>query len=143
MTEAATTEMQACLDRLNAGDAAGRDRLLAYARERLLRLTRKMLRDFARVRRYEASDDVLQNALVRLVRRLAAAGGVAAVGRRSGAGTHPAVGRFASTRFADDAGETVRGRSGVARRGPGRRTGVAGGRPVPGNVGRRARPAGP
>ena len=72
MTDAATTELQAFLDRLNAGDAVGRDRLLAYARDRLLRLTRKMLGDFARIRRYEESDDVLQNALVRLVRRLGA-----------------------------------------------------------------------
>ena len=67
-----TVKLQACLDRLNAGDPTGRDRLLAYARERLLRLTRKMLGDFARVRRYEETDDVLQNSLVRLVRRLGA-----------------------------------------------------------------------
>lgn len=72
MTNADTIELQACLDRHNAGDRAGRDRLLGYARERLLRLTRKMLGDFARVRRYEETDDVLQNALVRLVRRLEA-----------------------------------------------------------------------
>jgi RNA polymerase sigma-70 factor (ECF subfamily) len=72
MFVADTVELQACLDRLNTGDAAGRDLLLEYARERLQRLTRKMLGDFARVRRYEETDDVLQNSLVRLVRRLAA-----------------------------------------------------------------------
>src|SRR5439155_8064380 len=72
MTDAATTELQAFLDRLNAGFTVGRYCLLAYARDRLLQLTRKMLGDFARIRRYEESDDVLQNALVRLVRRLGA-----------------------------------------------------------------------
>jgi RNA polymerase sigma-70 factor (ECF subfamily) len=72
MPDAPTVELQACLDRLNAGDPAGRDRLLEYARDRLLRLARKMLGDFARVRQFEETDDVVQNTLVRLVRRLGA-----------------------------------------------------------------------
>jgi RNA polymerase sigma-70 factor (ECF subfamily) len=65
------TEIQGCLDRLRSGDAAARDELLAHAAERLTRLTRKMLRDFPGVHRWEQTDDVLQNAAVRLCRALA------------------------------------------------------------------------
>ncbi len=39
--------------------------------ERLTRLARKMLKDFGRVRRWEETDDVVQNALLRLYRTLA------------------------------------------------------------------------
>jgi RNA polymerase sigma-70 factor (ECF subfamily) len=59
-------QLQTWIDRLNAGDPAARDELLAHACDRLQRLTRKMLRGYERVRRWEQTDDVLQNALVRL-----------------------------------------------------------------------------
>jgi RNA polymerase sigma-70 factor (ECF subfamily) len=59
-------ELQAWIERLQAGDPGARDGLLEQACERLRRLTRKMLRDFARVRRWEETDDVFQNSLVRL-----------------------------------------------------------------------------
>jgi RNA polymerase sigma-70 factor (ECF subfamily) len=59
-------QVQNWLARLQAGDQAARNELLGHACERLRRLTRKMLKDFARVRRWEQTDDVLQNALVRL-----------------------------------------------------------------------------
>jgi RNA polymerase sigma-70 factor (ECF subfamily) len=64
------TPIQHCLDRLSAGDASARAELLRVSRERLLLLTRKMLDRFPRVRRWEESDDVLQNVLLRLDRTL-------------------------------------------------------------------------
>ncbi len=39
-----TTEIQARLDRLRAGDGSARDELLALAADRLARLARKMLK---------------------------------------------------------------------------------------------------
>jgi DNA-directed RNA polymerase specialized sigma24 family protein len=65
-----STQIQRCIDCLRAGDASARDELLAQASERLIRLTRKMLRDFPGVHRWEETDDVLQNAVVRLCRAL-------------------------------------------------------------------------
>jgi RNA polymerase sigma factor (sigma-70 family) len=62
--------IQSCLDRLRQGDASARSALLECACERLTRLSRKMLKGFPRVRRWEETDDVLQNALVRLRRAL-------------------------------------------------------------------------
>jgi RNA polymerase sigma-70 factor (ECF subfamily) len=65
-----TTQIQLRLDRIRAGDHSARDELLAIASERLRRLARKMLRRFPRLRRWEESDDVLQNAALRLWRAL-------------------------------------------------------------------------
>lgn len=62
--------LQRCLDRLQAGDAAARNELLNHACDRLRRLTRKMLRDSPAVRRWEETDDVFQNAMLRLCRAL-------------------------------------------------------------------------
>jgi RNA polymerase sigma-70 factor (ECF subfamily) len=56
---------------LNAGDDQARKELLNCACERLTRLTRKMLKGFGRLRRWEQTDDVVQNALLRLYRSLA------------------------------------------------------------------------
>jgi RNA polymerase sigma factor (sigma-70 family) len=68
MDEAAdpTVQIQTWLDRMQAGDAAARDGLLGYACDRLRLLTRKMLKGFDRVKRWEQTDDVFQNALLRL-----------------------------------------------------------------------------
>src|SRR5690349_10324078 len=67
MGEASDPEqLQAWLDRMQAGDPAARSALLEHACERLQRLARKMLKGFAGVQRWEQTDDVLQNALVRL-----------------------------------------------------------------------------
>jgi RNA polymerase sigma-70 factor (ECF subfamily) len=65
-----TALLQRCLDRLRAGDAAARDELLRRACDRLTHLTRKLLGDQSGVRRWEETDDVLQNALLRLCRAL-------------------------------------------------------------------------
>src|SRR5438876_7927426 len=59
-------QLQLWIDRMQAGDPSAREQLLGHACERLRRLTRKMLKDFGRVKRWELTDDVLQNALLRL-----------------------------------------------------------------------------
>ena len=70
MSDAPSAQVQQCLDRLRAGDAAARRDLLNSVCDRLTQLTRAMLRDYPRVKRWEQTDDVLQNALLRLYRAL-------------------------------------------------------------------------
>lgn len=70
MGESRSLSMQRCLDRLHGGDEAARRELINSACERLTQITRTMLRDYARLRRWEQTDDVVQNALVRLLRAL-------------------------------------------------------------------------
>jgi RNA polymerase sigma factor (sigma-70 family) len=67
-----TVEVQHWIDRLKQGDASARDKLVNCACGRLLRLTRKLLREFPQVRRWEETDDVFQNASLRLYRSLEA-----------------------------------------------------------------------
>ena len=66
-----TVEIEGWIQRLQAGDDSARQELLNCACERLTRLTRKMLKDFGRVKRWEQTDDVVQNSLLRLYRTLA------------------------------------------------------------------------
>jgi RNA polymerase sigma-70 factor (ECF subfamily) len=70
MSENTTVHLQGCLDRWRGGDAAARRELLNAACERLTRLTRKMFRADGRLRRWEETGDVCQNALLRLCRAL-------------------------------------------------------------------------
>jgi RNA polymerase sigma factor (sigma-70 family) len=70
MSETTIDRIQAWLNRLQAGDARARDELINIAYGRLLRLARKMLNDYPRLRQWEESADVSQNALVRLRRSL-------------------------------------------------------------------------
>jgi RNA polymerase sigma-70 factor (ECF subfamily) len=65
-----TVQIQAWLDRLHGGDESARGELLACAGERLRHLARKMLRGYPNVHRWEQTDDVLQNASLRLCRTL-------------------------------------------------------------------------
>jgi RNA polymerase sigma factor (sigma-70 family) len=65
-----TVHLQGCLDRLQAGDELAREELLTSACARLQRLTRKMLQGDPRVKRWEQTDDVFQNATLRLYRAL-------------------------------------------------------------------------
>lgn len=65
-----TGTLQALLDRLSSGDKTAVNELIAHSMDRLRRLTRKLLRDNPRVHRWEETDDVLQNSLVRLDRAL-------------------------------------------------------------------------
>src|SRR5262249_8376302 len=65
-----TTLLQAYLERMHAGDRAARDELFRQVGGRLERLTRKMLKGFPGVQRWAQTDDVLQSALVRMLRAL-------------------------------------------------------------------------
>src|SRR5262245_3406634 len=71
MSEDTSTILQGHLDRLRAGDLGARDALLAHARDRLLRLTERMLADYPGVRRWERAEAVGQNAALRLWKSLA------------------------------------------------------------------------
>jgi RNA polymerase sigma-70 factor (ECF subfamily) len=53
-----------------AGDATALDALLRHCADRLTILTRRMMADFRRVRHWAETDDVLQNALLRLLNAL-------------------------------------------------------------------------
>lgn len=64
------TPVQACLNRLAAGDPVARDDLIRLSHDRLLLILRSMLKRYRSVRRWEESDDVLQNVLIRLDRSL-------------------------------------------------------------------------
>jgi RNA polymerase sigma factor (sigma-70 family) len=59
-----------CLVRLAAGDLSARDRILELCSARLRVLASRMLDRFPRVRRWEDTDDVFQNAALRLHRAL-------------------------------------------------------------------------
>ena len=61
-----------CLARLAAGDQSARDELVEIACGRMRELAHRMLVRYPAVRRYDDTDDVVQNALVRLHRALAA-----------------------------------------------------------------------
>jgi RNA polymerase sigma-70 factor (ECF subfamily) len=67
-TDSSSVELlQPLLERAGQGDAAALDELLRRSAQRLTELARRMLRGFPGVRRWADTDDVLQNALVRLV----------------------------------------------------------------------------
>jgi RNA polymerase sigma-70 factor (ECF subfamily) len=70
MADRDTLYLQQCLERHQRGDEAARRELLNAAGERLGRLAHVMLRDHLRLRRWEETGDVLQNALIRLYRAL-------------------------------------------------------------------------
>jgi len=61
-----TQHIESCLARLQAGDREARNELINVACGRLESLTRKMLGGYSRLRGYEQTGDVLQNALIRL-----------------------------------------------------------------------------
>ena len=67
-----STELQILLDRALEGDDSAYDELIGQASERVRQLTHLMLKRYPRVRRWEETDDVLQAALMRLHRSLAA-----------------------------------------------------------------------
>jgi RNA polymerase sigma-70 factor (ECF subfamily) len=72
MTADFTSQLQALIDRLAAGDLSARDELISRAYDRLRRLARKMLRKFPHVGDFEDSSDVLHDSLPRLIRALQA-----------------------------------------------------------------------
>ncbi len=64
-------QVQACIDRLRAGDAGARNELLRVASGRLTALTRKIFRDYDRLRPGGLETlDVFQSAVLRLCRAL-------------------------------------------------------------------------
>jgi len=73
MSEASqqTLLLEGWIARLKAGDESARGELINCAYERLVRLTRKMLRSYPRIHRWEETSDVMQNASMRLYRSLA------------------------------------------------------------------------
>jgi len=62
----------ACLQKLTDGDLSARDRIIELIADRLHALAHRMLGRFPGVRRWEDTDDVFQNAVMRLHRALAA-----------------------------------------------------------------------
>src|SRR5215204_538820 len=69
-SSANSSPLLAYISRVRAGDPDALNALIRFASERLETLTRRMLRDYPRVRRWAQTDDVLQNALIRLCRAL-------------------------------------------------------------------------
>lgn len=65
-----TVRLRGWLERLRRGERDAADELVRHTCDRLERLTRRLLNDFQGVRRWEQTDDVLQNALLRLMRAL-------------------------------------------------------------------------
>jgi RNA polymerase sigma-70 factor (ECF subfamily) len=66
-----TAQMQFWIDRLKSGHQDARDHLIETCCSRLVLLTHKMLRRYPRVKRWEQTDDVVQNVTLRLRRTLA------------------------------------------------------------------------
>lgn len=70
ISTAITRRLESCLSRLAAGDLAARDEVIAIAIDRMRSLAHRMLRTFPVVRRWDETDDVVQNASMRLYRAL-------------------------------------------------------------------------
>lgn len=64
-------ELAECLKRLAAGDQCARDKILEVCNERLRELSSRLLGKFSKVRRWDDTGDVAQNAAIRLYRALA------------------------------------------------------------------------
>jgi RNA polymerase sigma-70 factor (ECF subfamily) len=67
---AGDTQFHSLVDAVRRGDPRARETLLAHASDRLLVLTRRMFRGRAGLQRWEQTDDVFQNAMLRLHRAL-------------------------------------------------------------------------
>ena len=65
-----TQVIEDSIRRINAGDTGAQEQLIGIAAERLQNMTRQMLRGFPNVSRWEQTDDVYQNANVRLLEAL-------------------------------------------------------------------------
>jgi DNA-directed RNA polymerase specialized sigma subunit len=70
MAMESAAELQAWIDRLNAGDQSARDELIRHACARLRGMVAKMMQKYDRLERWVDIDDVLQNAMVRLLRAM-------------------------------------------------------------------------
>lgn len=65
------SRLEQCLARLEAGDANAREEVMTLACNRLRHMAHRMLQRYPTVRRYDETDDVVQNAALRLHRALA------------------------------------------------------------------------
>jgi len=65
-----TTQLQAILDLAALGNDDAYDQLITQVSSRLFKLTRKMLKGYPQLRRWEESDDVFQTVAIRLQRSL-------------------------------------------------------------------------
>jgi RNA polymerase sigma factor (sigma-70 family) len=63
MVQDRTSQLQRWLDRLRAGDEEAQAEVVTHAYQRLQLLTRKMLKGFPQLRRYEDTGDVLHNVI--------------------------------------------------------------------------------
>jgi len=70
MPKGSDTELQGFIDLANRGDQAARSRLLEHACDRLLALTRRMFEGYPSLRRWEQTDDVFVNSMMRFHRAL-------------------------------------------------------------------------
>lgn len=68
--EGYTTRLQSLLDRWSAGDESAMGELIVHSQDRLRRMASRMLAAKPHVGRWNQTDDVLQNALIRLHRSL-------------------------------------------------------------------------
>ena len=62
--------LEACIERLAAGDKTARDDMIAFACDRMQSMAGRMLRRFPNVRRWDETGDIVQNAALRLYRSL-------------------------------------------------------------------------
>lgn len=62
--------LQACIERLAAGELQAREDLIAFSCDRMQAMARRMLRRFPNVRRWDETGDIVQNASIRLYRAL-------------------------------------------------------------------------
>ena len=69
-TLSSDTQIQSLIERVQKGAPGSQEALLDHACERLLRLTRKMLGNYPNLRRWEQTDDVFQNSMLKLHRSL-------------------------------------------------------------------------
>jgi RNA polymerase sigma-70 factor (ECF subfamily) len=69
-TELNTVALQGLIDRFQAGDASAAEQLLGQVAPQLERMARKMLKGYPGVARWDQTDDVLQNAVLRLLNAL-------------------------------------------------------------------------
>ncbi|MCA9264357.1 MAG: sigma-70 family RNA polymerase sigma factor [Planctomycetales bacterium] len=65
-----TVTLQALLDRTNGGDNEAKNELLKFTSERILRLTRMMFHTYPGLQRWEQTDDIFQQAMLRIGREL-------------------------------------------------------------------------
>lgn len=72
MPDSTDTQLQRLVDLAKSGERTATELLIDHACDRLLRLTRKMFRGYPGLRRWEQTDDVFQNSVVRLHRALSA-----------------------------------------------------------------------